>query len=239
MELKTFIHYNIRKRMKTFMIFRYLMYLVYLVSITDSYNLPFNNNILLPRRDIMGSIIFANNNLNLLTNMKEGVQKKNTNIKKLDHYAHWSIHGIVPPPIEKTITYSELVDSINNNTVQYIEIAIQHDCIVATTINNHRWSCLVKDKDIPLLIEVTKHSNGDQGVIIVPTDPRKANLRKVAQVFFYTYILRFITLDVPYNYRLIRQANSMNMSFREKMYYLSNKTTNVNMTELFNNTLIK
>jgi len=76
------------------------MYLVYLVSITESYNLPFNNNILLPRRDIMGSIIFANNNLNLLTNMKDSLQKKNTNIKKVDYYAHWSIYGIVPPPIE-------------------------------------------------------------------------------------------------------------------------------------------
>ena len=221
--------------MRSFIIFTYL---VYIVSIIESYNLPFDKNILLPRRDIMGSIIFANNNLNLLTNMKEGVQKKNTIIKKVDHYAHWSIYGTVPPPIEKTITYSELVDSINNNTVQYIEIAIQHDCIVATTLNNHRWSCLVKDKDIPLLIEDTKHSNGDQGVIIIPTDPRKANLRKVAQVFFYTYILRFITLDIPYNYRLIRQANSMNMSFREKMYYLSNKTTNINMTELFSTSFL-
>ena len=215
------------------------MYLVYLVSIIESYNLPFNNNILLPRRDVLGNLIFSGTNLNFMENAKNSIENKNSNIKKVDYYAHWSIYGIIPPPIEKTITYSELVDSINNNTVQYIEIAIQHDCIVATTINNHRWSCLVKDKDIPLLIEATKHSNGDQGVIIVPTDHRKANLRKVAQVFFYTYILRFITLDIPYNYRLIRQANSMNISFREKMYYLSNKTTNINMTELFNNTLIK
>lgn len=215
------------------------MYLVYLVSIIESYNLPFNNNILLPRRDVLGNLIFSGTNLNFMENAKNSIENKNSNIKKVDYYAHWSIYGIIPPPIEKTITYSELVDSINNNTVQYIEIAIQHDCIVATTINNHRWSCLVKDKDIPLLIEDTKHSNGDQGVIIVPTDPKKSNLRKVAQVFFYTYILRFITLDIPYNYRLIRQANSMNISFREKMYYLSNKTTNINMTELFNNTLIK
>lgn len=213
---------------------KYIILLFHYFTLIFGFNIPFNNNILLPRRDVLGNLIFSGTNLNFMENAKNSIENKNNNIKKVDHYGHWSIYGIVPPPIEKTITYSQLVDSINNNTVQYIEIAIQHDCIVATTLNNHRWSCLVKDKDIPLLIEDTKHSNGDQGVIIVPTDPRKSNLRKVAQVFFYTYILRFITLDIPYNYRLIRQANSMNMSFREKMYYLSNKTTNINMTELFN-----
>ena len=205
-------------------------------SFTDCFNLPFDNNILLPRRDIMGSIIFANGNNQLFKTIQSSIDKKNLAIKsdKIDDYAHWSIYGIIPPPIEKTILYPELVDSIKNGTIKYIEIAVQHDCIVATTTNNHRWSCLVKDSDIPQLIEDTRRPDGSDGVEIMPTQQYKTNIRNFGQVFFYTYIFRFFALDVPYNYRVIKSAKDQNMTLRETMHYLSNKTTNVDMAELLN-----
>lgn len=207
-------------------------------SFTNCFKLPFDNNILLPRRDIMGSIIFANGNNQLFKTIQSSIDKKNQAIKtssdKIDNYAHWSIYGIIPPPIEKTILYPELVDSIKNGTIKYIEIAVQHDCIVATTNNNHRWSCLVKDRDIPQLIEETRKRDGSEGVEIIPTQQYKTNIRNFGQVFFYTYIFRFFVLDVPYNYRVIKSAREQNMTLRQTMHYLSNKTTNVDMGELLN-----
>ncbi len=97
---------------------KYSILLSLFISITliCGFNLPFDNNILLPRRDIMGSIIFANGNNQVFKSILTSIDKKNLDIKtksdKIDYYAHWSIYGIIPPPIEKTILYSELVESI-------------------------------------------------------------------------------------------------------------------------------
>tara|TARA_A100001015_G_C15043830_1_gene741882 strand:- start:48 stop:734 length:687 start_codon:yes stop_codon:yes gene_type:complete len=219
---------------------KYSILLSLFISITliCGFNLPFDNNILLPRRDIMGSIIFANGNNQVFKSILTSIDKKNLDIKtksdKIDYYAHWSIYGIIPPPIEKTILYSELVESIKNGTIKYIEIAVQHDCIVATTTNNHRWSCLLNDRHIPQLIEETRKPDGSEGIKIMPTQQYKNNIRNIGQVVFYTWIFRFLTLDMRYNYHLLKSARDQNMTIQETMHYLSNKTTNIDMTELLN-----
>tara|TARA_B100000902_G_scaffold397269_1_gene460497 strand:+ start:7417 stop:8076 length:660 start_codon:yes stop_codon:yes gene_type:complete len=218
---------------------KFIILILNYISLIASFNIPFSNNVFVPRRDFLGNIIFSGTNLNLIDNIKNSIENKNKNIKREDKYAHWSIYGLVPPPIEKTINYENLVNSINNNTISYIEIAVQHDCIIGTTIDNHRWACLLPDSEIPKLINDTKDINGKQNVKIIPTNPTKVKIRNIAQIFFYIYIIRFITLDIPYNYKLIREINKMNMTFKEKMYYLSNKTTNLNIVDLFNDTFIK
>lgn len=217
---------------------KFIILILNYISLIVSFNIPFSNNIFVSRRDLLSNLIFSGTNLNFIESIKNSIENKNKNIKREDKYAHWSIYGLVPPPIEKTINYEDLVNSINNNTISYIEIALQHDCIIGTTINNHRWACLLADSEIPKLIDDTKDTNGKQNIKIIPTDPTKVRIRNLAQIFFYTYVARFITLDIPYNYKLIQEINKMNISFKEKMYYLSNKTTNLNIATLFNETFI-
>ena len=208
------------------------------LSLITSFNLPFDNNILLPRRNFLTGVAFPGYNFNLISNIKDSIKNKNQNIIKEDNYAHWSIYGLVPPPIEKSISYNELIESIKNGTIIYTEKTIQHDCIVATTNKNHRWASLIKDSDIPTFLEDIKDKNGNQLVMLLPPNPNKVKIRNAAQVFFYAYIIRFIALDIPYNYKLIREVNKMNMTFKEKMFYLSNKTTNLNLVDLLNDTFI-
>ena len=143
---------------------------------------------------------------------------------------------MVPPPIEKTISYNELIESIRNGTIIYTEKAVQHDCIIATTYKNHRWASLIKDLEIPKFLNDIKDNNGNQIVMLLPANPYKIKIRNTAQIIFYTYIIRFFTLDLPYNYKLIKEINKMNLTFKEKMYYLSNKTSNLNIIDLFNET---
>ena len=220
---------------------RFLTILSILSSSGAAFKLPFDNNILLPRRDFMGSIIFANSNNHLIQTLHHATDKKNREIKKstetIDYYAHWSIYGLVPPPIEKTITYNELVEAIKNRTIVYIQITVQHDCIIATTTNFHRWTCILKDSLIDKLLDDTRKPDGSQGVTLIPIDATREKIRNVAQILYFSYIVRFFTLDIPYNYKLLKEAHDMNMTLSEKMRYLSNRTTNINMEDYLNSSL--
>ena len=112
-----------------------------------------------------------------------------------DQYGHWSFFGLVPPPIEKVISYDELLENIKNNNIFTIQIAIQHNCIIATTIENHRLACLVPDKMIDDLIMESMQKNGNLPFYILPIDPIRSKIRNFAQIIFGTTLGIYIAAE--------------------------------------------
>tara|TARA_B100002019_G_C21167273_1_gene546528 strand:- start:189 stop:758 length:570 start_codon:yes stop_codon:yes gene_type:complete len=116
------------------------------------------------------------------------------NITKIDEYAHWSIYGLIPPPIEKSITYNELINEIYNKNIIKLQQAPQHDCVVATTTIGHRWACLIKDNDIENINKELKLiSNNLQ---ILPIEQKYVYIRSIWLTWITTYISLFITSEL-------------------------------------------
>tara|TARA_Y100000748_G_scaffold267360_1_gene238309 strand:- start:908 stop:1186 length:279 start_codon:yes stop_codon:yes gene_type:complete len=55
----------------------------------------------------------------------------------VDEYTHWSFYGLVAPPIEKVLSYDELVAEINHDKIKSIQISVQHDRVIATINEGH------------------------------------------------------------------------------------------------------
>ena len=95
------------------------------------------SNIFVDRRTVVAGTIFSQS-------YKQPKPKSHKIINNnIDYYAHWSIYGIIPPPIEKSITKRELINEIDRENIISLQIAVQHDCVIATTIKNHRF-CLLR-----------------------------------------------------------------------------------------------
>ena len=131
-------------------------------------------------------------NLTALNNERKRRRKE----EQIDWYAQWTFFGIAPPPIEKVLTYEQLIQEIKNNNIVSVEIAVQHDCVVATTNIGHRWSCLIRDKDFPKLLEDSKDDDGNLPFIVLPIDPIKAKIRTTAQVFLASTIALYVAADL-------------------------------------------
>ena len=80
---------------------------------------------------------------------------------KIDPYAHWSFFGLAPPPIEKVLSYDELLNEIQNENIVSVQIAIQHNCVIATTIKGHRLSCLIPDNKFQQLLDDSADKDGN------------------------------------------------------------------------------
>jgi len=171
------------------------------------------------RRSVIFSTVFAPSLAPLkdLSSVKTIYNIKQDN--STDYYAYWSAYGLVPPPIEKTITYEELLTIIDNKEIISLQTAVQHDNVIATTVNNHRWSCPVKDKDFPQLLEDIKDKNGNIPVTVLPIDKNKQLLRHFAQSWLGLYFARFLIYEIPVNIKLLKECNS-SMTPRQKMLYL-------------------
>ena len=117
--------------------------------------------------------------------------KKDINKTIKDPYAFWA-YGVVPPPIERVVSYSELLKEIHNNNIISLEIAVQHDCVIATTIKGHRISCLIPDKEFNNLLNDSRDKNGDLLVSILETSPFKRKIRNGAQFILGTTLFLFI-----------------------------------------------
>ena len=123
---------------------------------------------------------------------------------KDDPFSYWSIYGLVPPPVEKIISYDDLLENIKNRTIFSLQIAVQHDCVIATTKQGHRWACLVKDKNFPQLLLDVMDKNGNMPVYVLPQDPIRSKIRNVAQTIFYSSALFYILSDldiIPYEFK--------------------------------------
>ena len=69
-----------------------------------------------------------------------------------DPLAHWSFFGLAPPPISGSLTYDELLARAEAGQVASVQIAVQHDCVVATTLLGHRLACEMPDSLFPRLL---------------------------------------------------------------------------------------
>lgn len=101
-----------------------------------------------------------------------------------DPYAKWSFFGIAPPPIERNIDYDEFVNLANENKIETIQIAVQHDCVIATTREGHRLALLIKDRYVPMLLTDTLRKN-ELPFTVLPIDKSRQQIRDVAQATFY------------------------------------------------------
>lgn len=190
-----------------------------------------NNNLLfIPRRDFLVN----SNTLFYFNHFKDNNKDNN-----IDYYAHWSIYGLIPPPIEKTITYDDLLTEIKNLNIIKLQQAPQHDCIIATTNIGHRWSCLIKDKDIEKVNNEIRDINNN--LEIFPIEKKYVYIRKLWQTWLITYSSLFLLseldiLDIDLiGYSSINEKNNFkkNGLKRKKLlsFLLPNKIKNLNTTK--------
>ena len=200
-------------------LFKLLFFLFYLK--TNALTL---SNMLIDRRSVIAGTIFSPRLFNGYIENKTPNIKTN-NMETIDHYAHWSIYGLVPP-IEKCVSKQELTDQINMNNIISLQIAVQHDTVVATTLQNHRWSCFIKDKEFDEYVEQFRQEDKSLPFTVLPIDKNKQKIRRGGQFILSTYILRLFAYEIPKNIKLLKQCNE-NMTFNQKMLFLlenQNKT---------------
>tara|TARA_B100001093_G_C26796581_1_gene1001374 strand:+ start:757 stop:1317 length:561 start_codon:yes stop_codon:yes gene_type:complete len=181
---------------------------------------------------ILSLTLFPSNVLN--TNRREIIKNSilsqpiinNVHIEKdkIDYYGHWSFYGLIPPPIEKTISLNELKEEIIKENILSLQIAPQHDCIIATTIKNHRYSCLIKDKDFNYFLK-EEESKNLLNFQVLPIDKNRQKLRNIGKIVFGAYIIRFLTYEIPKNYNFIKNLDK-NLTFSEKVNLIINSTYN-------------
>ena len=105
----------------------YFTIFITILPSVSSYNLPFTRRTFLGAAVLNHNIIFSNNNPLKLPEFSFNISKiKNIDneINHVDPYSHWSLNGIAPPPIKKTLSYQELLQQIHNNSIFTIQIAI-------------------------------------------------------------------------------------------------------------------
>ena len=185
-------------------------------------------NILVDRRSVIAGTIFSQtvNDYNIPKS------KNINNINNIDYYAHWSVYGLVPPPIEKSLTKEELIKEINNENIISLQIAVQHDCVIATTKANHRLSVLIKDKDFDNFVNQFRNKDNSLPFIVIPIDKNRQKLRNFAQLWFGLYVTRFFAYELPKNIKLLNSCNS-SMTTRQKILYLLDNQNDI--IEVFKN----
>ena len=185
-------------------------------------------NILVDRQSVIAGTIFSQtvNNYNIAKT------KNIDNIKNIDYYAHWSVYGLVPPPIEKSITKEVLVKEIDKNNIISLQIAVQQDCVIATTIKNHRLSVLIKDKDFDNFVNQFRDKDNSLPFTVIPIDKNRQKLRSFAQFWLGLYTIKFFAYELPKNIKLLNSCNS-SMTTRQKMLFLLDNQDNI--IDIFNN----
>ena len=184
------------------------------------------SNIFIDRRTLVAGTIFTQPYSKL-----KAVTKKNIN-NNIDYYAHWSIYGLIPPPIEKSLTKEELTKEIENENIISLQIAVQHDCVIATTVANHRLSVLIKDKEFDNFVNNFRDKDNNLPFTVVPIDKNRQKLRNFAQLWLGLYITRFFAYELPKNIKLLNSCNN-SMTTRQKILYLLDNQNDI--IEVFKN----
>lgn len=180
-----------------------LKYLCLFLFFVESNSLNYQQNVKIQRRDLINSCLLIPTicNADVVDNtiFKLSPTFNNLDNNNDDKYAHWSLYGLAPPHIEKTINYKELIEYVDKNLVYSLQPAFWHDCIIVTTKNGHRLTFSIKEKDYDnLFTDILKKNNN---IYILPVDPIRSNIRNVAQVFFYPSFLFYILSEldiIPY-----------------------------------------
>lgn len=77
-------------------------------------------------------------------------------------------------------SYDELLSEARAGGVASVQIAVQHDCVVAKDQKGHRYACLMPDEHLPQLILDAMKSDGSVPFDIIPLDQVRATVRDVA-----------------------------------------------------------
>ena len=184
------------------------------------------SNIFIDRRTLVAGTIFTQPYSQL-----KAITKKNID-NNIDYYAHWSIYGLVPPPIEKSLTKEELITEILSENIISLQTAVQHDCVIATTIANHRLSVLIKDQEFDNFVNQFRDSDNNLPFIVLPIDKNLQKIRHFAQFWLGLYITRFFAYELPNNIKLLNSCNS-SMTTRQKIIFLLNNQNDI--IEVFKN----
>tara|TARA_X000000950_G_C13751552_1_gene592874 strand:- start:18 stop:488 length:471 start_codon:yes stop_codon:yes gene_type:complete len=137
-----------------------------------------------------------------------------------DNYAKWSFYGLVDPPIEKTINLQQLLTLIDQDYIAILQIAVQHDCLIATTNIGHRYAVLVKDKDIYKLFN--QLNSNSTNIIILPIDETRQRVRSIAQTILSSGIL----FNVLTSLNIIKYRFKAFNSIAERDAYYKNNSNN-------------
>lgn len=126
---------------------------------------------------------------------------------KQDFAAKSSFFGLAAPPIQAAWSYDELLREARSGTVATVQIAVQHDCVIAVTTSGHRYSCLLPDRKFPVLLADAMLPDGSMPFEVLPMDAMRAQVREAAKIVAQlggTYVVAdFIGLlpwwAAPYN----------------------------------------
>jgi len=175
--------------------FKFLYLLFFVDKSVCMWNNVFLNN-QLDRRSFLtlNSLITSNLNNKVFSTLSPSLN--NIEEKIDDPYTHWSFFELAPPPIKKTITKDELEEEINNNSIFSLQIAIQHNCIIATTKEGYRYACLISDKEFSSLISKFIGKGGQLPFYLLPIDPIRSKIRKFAQIFFSIFAIGYVAADL-------------------------------------------
>ena len=195
-----------------------------LISLFSINGLTFTN-LFVDRRTIVSGTIFSQT-------VNDYNTPKIKNINNIDYYSHWSVYGLAPPPIEKSITKEELIKEINKKNIIALQIAVQHDCVIATTIANHRLSILIKDNEFDTFINQFRYEDNSLPFTVIPIDQNRQKIRKFGQFWLGLYITRFFTYEIPKNIKLLNECNS-SITVKQKMLYLLESQNDI--IEVFRN----
>lgn len=110
-----------------------------------------------------------------------------------DWYSHWSFFNLAPPPIEKEVNYDALLSMVEQNKIKTVQIAPQHDCLVATTTEGHRVSLLINDEDVELFL-VDSMKDDKLPFEVLPIDSTKQVVRQMS-IHTMLFYLSFVALD--------------------------------------------
>tara|TARA_A100001011_G_C14274489_1_gene828526 strand:- start:37 stop:660 length:624 start_codon:yes stop_codon:yes gene_type:complete len=197
--------------------------LILLISVDYSNSFTLQN-IFTDRRSLIAGSIFSQSYM--------PYKEKKIEKSEIDYYAHWSIYGLVPPPIEKAISKQELINEIYEDNIISLQIAVQHDYVIATTIKNHRLSCFIKDKEFNEFVNSFRDNDNELPFTVIPIDKNKQRIRRVAQCWLGLYIVRFFAYEIPNNIKLLNECNS-SMTNKQKMLYLLESQNDI--LEVFRN----
>ena len=98
----------------------------------------------------------------------------------IDWKGHTSCFGMAPPPVQGALKYQELLDQAAEGRFATVQIAPQHDQVIATTTKGWRYSCPIKDKDFPILLEDARRDDLTLPFEVLPMDPIRAKVHDAA-----------------------------------------------------------
>lgn len=99
---------------------------------------------------------------------------------EVDWAGHSSAWGLAPPPIQGYLSYQELLELAADGQIATVQIAVQHDQVVATMRNGHRFASPIKDKDFPWFVADATRADGTVPFEVLPIDPVRQKVREGA-----------------------------------------------------------